>query len=71
VNCAKLAEPIEMPFEMLNRVGPGNHVLHGEAHWCNLANATELSVCGGDAALCQCTLATCYYFKRLRCQLFL
>jgi len=29
------------------------------AHWCHLANTTEPSVCGGDAALCQITLTTC------------
>jgi len=28
------------------------------AHWRNLANATEPSVCGDDAALCQTTLTT-------------
>ena len=27
----------------------------------HLANTIELSVCGGDAALCQITLTTCYY----------
>jgi len=26
------------------------------AHWCHLANTTEPSLCGGDAALCQITL---------------
>jgi len=29
-------------------------------HWSNLPNTTESSVCGGDAALCQITLITCY-----------
>jgi len=29
VRCAKTAEPIDMPFWMKTRVGPGNHVLHG------------------------------------------
>ena len=29
------------------------------AHWRNLANATEPSVCSGDAALCQISLTTC------------
>jgi len=29
VSPAKLAEPIEMPFEMWTRVGQRNHVLHG------------------------------------------
>jgi len=30
------------------------------AHWRHLANTTEPSVCGGDAALRQVTLTTCY-----------
>ena len=30
------------------------------AHWRRLVNTTEPSVCGGDAALCQITLTTCY-----------
>jgi len=29
VSCAKMAEPIEMPFGFGTRVGPGNHVLDG------------------------------------------
>ena len=36
------------------------------AHWRHVANTTVLSVCGGDAALCQSTLTTCYcsyYYK--------
>jgi len=32
------------------------------AHWHHLANTTEPSMCGGDAALCQITLTTCYIF---------
>ena len=31
------------------------------AHWRHLANATEPSICGGDAALCQITLTTCLF----------
>jgi len=31
-----------------------------DAHCRHLANMTELSVRGGDAALCQMTLTTCY-----------
>jgi len=31
------------------------------AYWRHLMSAIELSVCGGHAALCQITLATCYY----------
>jgi len=32
------------------------------AHWRHLANTIPLSVCGGDAALCQITLTTCYHY---------
>ena len=32
------------------------------AHWHHLANTTEPFMCGGDAALCQITLATCCYY---------
>ena len=38
----------------------GYHVSHGGTHWCHLANTTEPSMCGSDAALCQITLATRY-----------
>ena len=34
------------------------------AHSRNRANTTEPSVCGGNAVLCQITLATCYYILR-------
>jgi len=37
-----------MQFGMLSRVDSANHVLDGGAHWCNLANTIESSVCGGD-----------------------
>ena len=30
------------------------------AHWRHMANTTEPSICGGDAALCQITLTTCF-----------
>jgi len=43
-------------------LGPRKHVLDVGAHWRNLANTIEPSVCGGDAALCQTTLTTCYLF---------
>jgi len=39
MSCAKTAEPIEMQFGILSRVGPGNHVLdgvqmpHGKGHF--------------------------------------
>jgi len=61
ISCAKTAEPIEMSFGIWTHVGARKHVLHGAAHWLNLANTSKLSMCGGDAALCQITLTTCYY----------
>jgi len=32
MSCAKMAEPIEMPFELWTRVSPRKHVLHGGVH---------------------------------------
>jgi len=32
------------------------------AHWRNLANTIVPSACGGDEAVCQITLTTCYYW---------
>ena len=56
----KRAEPIKMPFGMLNGMSPGNHVLNKGAHWRNLVNTTEPSACGcGDAALRQIAMTTC------------
>jgi len=37
---------------------------YGSAHWLHLANTSEPSVCGGDAALCQITTTTCCYYFR-------
>jgi len=51
VSCAKTAEPIDMPFAVWTHVGPRKYVLDGGAHWYNLTNTTEPSMCGGDAAL--------------------
>ena len=59
ISWAQTAEPIEMVFGLLTGVGRRRHMLHG-THWRHLANTSEPSVCGGDAALCQITLATCY-----------
>jgi len=50
VSRAKMAESIKMPFAMWTRIGPGNHVLDWGAHWRHTANATESSMCCGDAA---------------------
>jgi len=39
-----------MPFGISTRAGPRKHVLDEGAHWRNLANTIEPSMCGGDAA---------------------
>jgi len=49
VSCAKAAELQEMPFGTSTLVGQRKHVLDRGAHWRNLANAIELSMCD-DAA---------------------
>ena len=59
VSPARTAEPIEMPFGMWTRVGRMKHVLDGGAHWRNLANTIQLSMCDGDSAFFS------YYFDRL------
>ena len=38
---AKTAEPIELPFELVNRFGPKNRVLGGRAHLRHLANTIK------------------------------
>jgi len=46
---------------MLNRTRQvaGANVPTWGAHWCQLVNMTEQSVCGSDAVLHQITLNTC------------
>jgi len=41
------------------------------ARWRHLANTTEPSMCGGDAALCQITLTTCLGLEILACNALL
>jgi len=41
VNCAKTAEPIEIPFGADSYVGKKNHVLDGSAYRRHLANMVE------------------------------
>jgi len=61
MSCAKVAEQIEMPFGCGLGWAQGSMCYVG-AHWRNLANRIEPSICGwgewsgGDAALCQITL---------------
>jgi len=40
------------------------------AHWRHLKNTTEPSMCGGDAALCQITLTTCFYLLTFPISIF-
>jgi len=65
VSPAKTAEPIEMPFVLWTQVGLRKHVLDGGTHWRHLPNTIKPSMHGGDAALCQITLITCYSFSYL------
>jgi len=54
VNCAKMAEPIDLPFGLWTRMSRRKHKVQ------------QYSVCGGDAALCQITLTTCLLFMILQ-----
>ena len=67
-----MAEPVDLPFGLWTQVGTRKHKFNrirqvapmcpnGKARWRHLANTIELSVCSGDAALCQITLTTCYF----------
>jgi len=49
----KTAKATEMAFGMWIRVYPRKHLYRS---MCTLANTTEPSMCGGDAALCEITL---------------
>jgi len=66
VSFAKTAELIDLTFGLWTLVCQRKHRCpHGIAHWRNLANMIEPSICGGNAALCQVTLTTCYYYYEL------
>jgi len=59
--CAQMAAAIDLLFgRHVDSGGPKEALLDGRAHWRNLANTTEPSVCNGNAALCQITMTTCY-----------
>jgi len=51
--------PNEMLFAGRTRVRQGAILLVAGAQWQIVANATEPSVCSGDAAFCQIALTTC------------
>jgi len=59
ISCAKNGWTDRDAVWDLTRLGPRKHVLGGDAHWCHLANITEPSMCGGDAARYKITLTTC------------
>jgi len=48
-SCAKMAQPIEIPFGVVDSRGPKEAC---GVHWRRLANSVEPSVYGGDSALC-------------------
>ena len=61
--CAQMAAAIDLLFgRHVDSGGPKEALLDGRAHWRNLANTTEPSVCNGNAALCQITMTICYYY---------
>jgi len=62
VSPVKTAELIEMPFGIWTRVGPRKHALGGGAHWRHVLNTISPSMCGGDAAFCQITLTTWFFY---------
>jgi len=53
----------------LNSDRPKEACIRWDAHWCQLANTSELSMCSGDVACCKITLSTCFFNHR--CFLFL
>jgi len=63
VSCAKTTKPIVTPFYWdANSGGPREACIRSfrcAVHRRHLANTTEQSVCGEDAALYQITLSTC------------
>jgi len=79
MSCAKMAEPIEIPFGLWTWVGRRKHKFnrirqvapmchHGRAHWREPVNTTVLLISEGNAALCQITLTTCYYYSISCCR---
>jgi len=46
----KMAEPMKTPYAAWTPVGPRKHVLDEGKYWRHLANTTEPSMYGGDAA---------------------
>jgi len=82
VSCAKMAEPVDVPFWLWTRMGRRKHTFNrirqvapmcfhgrahnGRAHWRHVANMIEASVWGCDAALYQITLTTCYYYATVQ-----
>jgi len=65
MSCAKVVEPVKMPFWLWTRVGPVKHALYRGAYWRQTANATEPSMCG-DATFLLKFIVKIYLFKHLR-----
>jgi len=60
VNPAKTDEPPIDIYRLICRLMRAQETRRG-AHWRQLANTTERSTGGADAALCQITMTTRYY----------
>jgi len=76
VICAKMAEPIDLPFGLSTPLGRRKHKFNricpeapmctrGRTHRRNLANMIEPSIGGGDAALRQIITLTTFYILRV------
>jgi len=77
VSYAKTAEPIDFLFGLWTWLDQRKHGFNHirqmapvcpdeRSHWCHLVNMIKPSISGGDAALCQITLTTCYYYYYLK-----
>jgi len=64
VSPAKTAEPIESAVWDVDSAGTNMG-----AHWRNLVNTIEPSLCGGDAVLCQISLTTCVVIQMIKLEI--
>jgi len=69
MTCAKTSELIEMPFGTWTWWAQG--CMYGGAHCRHLTNKIELSMCGGNVALCQIVWLTAFSMCNARVWLLL
>jgi len=63
VRCAKTTGTDRDAVWGMDTGGPKKVCVRRGTHWRHLANTTEPSMCGGDAAACQITLTICCYYN--------